>query len=396
MAGNWANFPEVLLENITDRLASLADRLCVASVCRSWRYALGADDRPRTYLPFLVLPDQEEEGRIGRFCLVDLSDQKVRRGLKLPLELSGWSAFGASHSWLGMMNDLDASARLLDPFTGDVIVLPPVVDVRRSARLSSREPWFPVKLCLSSPEPGVDPGCVAVVIRGHTRSLAYALPGCDGPWMALDQQDIDGYDDVLYYKGTFYAISRDGVVVAADVITGSGSRDGHRDVPRLSHLRTAAELMNWRADGRLLLAVHPDGDLVVVSMKEDNRSHAMGHLQVTQVGKIDMKRAVVEVMGDLGDCALFLGSSSCVSIRASQVKGGGCRESSIYFANDCRVPYRASSTGHLVQVFVWSNGGSGWLYGSRKGSSFLNPPMWIAPRPWPGRPLRGYTLVASA
>ncbi|CAK9135119.1 unnamed protein product [Ilex paraguariensis] len=361
---DWANLPKDLLTHIAQSLIYLDDFLCFGAVCKAWQSANVLEEKPSLppRFPLLMLIENEENKsgnsknyeNMKTFGSNDVLETQIYK-IKLP-RTSCKSCLGTKLGWLLTLS-MDMEICLFHPFSRHQIQLPPCPSFDYLLRfgrlpfryLSNPEPRdrfeimsgiYVRKAALSS-EPLKNTNnhesneCVVMAVFSGAFTLAFARPG-DKAWTKVPMPQHLCLD-VIYYKDQFHAINSEGDLVVCDI----GDQN----------LRTRVIAAGPKGNGNFpdKYLVESMGDLLLVARaltfwipgskmkKEDYKlPHWTSKLAVfkleqnTQEGSIYRYRWVE--VNDLGNVALFLGSSS-FSLPAPDIKG--CYKTNcIYFTDD--------------------------------------------------------------
>ncbi|PON31658.1 hypothetical protein PanWU01x14_368110 [Parasponia andersonii] len=188
---------------------------------------------------------------------------------------------------------------------------------------------------------------IVVVIYGHPR-VAFIRPARDSTWTSIID---DNYDDIVYYKDQFYAITTQhtGILVSFDV-TNSSKSNVIVTEEIFSHNEEGVEEQEDDDDDeeeeifsyneeeedegflyRVYLVESIGGDLLKVKRWQNYDNYRVTRsFTVFKLGLADVPRWLK--VDSLGDEALFLGDNSSIYVLASNF--GGCQKNCIYFTDD--------------------------------------------------------------
>ena len=132
MALGWESLPEALLDSILDNLVPIADCIRFSAVCRAWRCVAVENFRQirrssrygrlqQQQLPLLMLP--AKNSRRQRRSLYSVTQTRVF-DFQLPVPYNVRFC-GSSHGWLIVVDDA-FKVTLFNPFSGEIISLPPI------------------------------------------------------------------------------------------------------------------------------------------------------------------------------------------------------------------------------------------------------------------------------
>ncbi|XP_030461311.1 putative F-box protein At1g65770 [Syzygium oleosum] len=195
----------------------------------------------------------------------------------------------------------------------------------------------------------------------------------DEHWHAMGDSSCQ-YDDVIAYKGQFYAVDRFGIVWWID--------------PSFEIVQYSLPVCSDGNGGDRNYLVESGGDLYVVDRYLDEsqfsgiRAGAVRKAADFKVYRLNQDWGKWDEIRSLGDVALFLGNHSCFSV---SVKGfGGCKGNCIYFTVFDETP------GGKVKVFDMEDRSIKRASDSPARLRILwPPPAWIAPN---GVALSPYSL----
>lgn len=239
---------------------------------------------------------------------------------------------GSSEGWLVTLDE-SLAVTLYKPFVEGnrkpIIHLPPVFPPDNILEAPDRE--FQVfKVASYTPDPIADPNDVILaVIFGEYSELAYIRPTRDTTWTRVTGLGITTFDDIVYYKGQFYALSYEGELVSFDVTNPSKSN------MRLV-LAEDSDKYYFVKRGfcyKKYLVKSYGGELLLVRRYLDRRFGDIDRVTKTfKVFKLSFDGPRWIEMKSLGDMALFVGDNASTSVSASNFPG--CLKNCIYFTHD--------------------------------------------------------------
>ncbi|KAF8405484.1 hypothetical protein HHK36_010391 [Tetracentron sinense] len=384
MAGDWSRLPRDLLEMIANRLTIYIDYLRFRAVSQDWRSSVSkVPNRLTCQPPWLMLPNSRRRETHRSFF--SLSENKVYH-LELPEASFRRRCCGSSQGWLVLAEESPA-IRLLNPLTRTQIQLPPLssfpnvlnFSISRIGReylllnssghryyhnLREMRDLFLKKVILSSSPSSADGDYIVMAILNETGLLAFCRKG-DLLWTVMAEA-LPYYEDVIYYKGLFYAVDKHGRVAICDVHS-------------LSSMVTIIE-PTLLSSGDILYLVNSSGEILLVSRYLEPGHAAAAEFYKTcrfEVFKLDPSRLKWDEVKSLDDHMLFLGKNSSLSLLASDFSGfkGNC----IYFTDDyTEANYDGVDNGHLIQQPVsleeasWYPPPIGWLKLNVDGAALPN------------------------
>ncbi|CAL5051444.1 unnamed protein product [Urochloa decumbens] len=199
--GGWSSLSVDLLELISGRAASGADRLHIHQVCTHWR----ASTSPPRRLPGVVA------GRPGS-GLYPIRDYSLRLPVggapradvgALPAGLP--YCCGTSQGWLALVDNYRYPTRLVlwEPFSNTEISLPCLENITlivlSGDPLTSSSEWV----------------AIAGQIQGGTRQKALFWRPGDATWTVLNGRGADEIDTVVFHEGKAYYIDVMGTIAGS-------------------------------------------------------------------------------------------------------------------------------------------------------------------------------------
>ncbi|XP_048128329.1 F-box protein SKIP23-like [Rhodamnia argentea] len=361
----WSQMPEDLLEFIARRLDTQFDVLRFRSVCSSWRSSVAPSPSPSRRGQFPILPsdgisDAAREFRLSRRTIFLLGVPRSRD----ETFACGWL--------VKVKEDVPRSTNLLNPlsrcpFTSLPEDFPRVLDLMNLRVLELGHEYVlqdmgyrpfgndghlhmkkVVFLCLDS---GNDFALLTIHVSGQ---LAMFKSG-EKRWSII--QDMPSpYDDVILFKGEFYAVDGTGRTVVVGLDLGV----------------TLIAQSNWGGGKKFL--VESVGELLLVNMYLRFRRERTVRFKVY---KLDREKKEWNEVKDLGDRVLFLGDDCTFSASAADLRT--CKGNRIFIADNREVERALRSPG--IGVYDMKSGIIGPLEDDEGCSRlFWPPPDWIASR----------------
>ncbi|KAM7502036.1 hypothetical protein LguiB_000940 [Lonicera macranthoides] len=391
---DWSELPPELLHTISTKLTILLDYVRFRSVCVNWRFSA-----PKTpahlpcQLPWLMLPKSRTQNTHRR-GFYSLSDNKVYF-LNLPEVSNRRRRCGSSHGWLVILDETPA-VFLLNPLTRSKVHLPPLskfpnvtgfnfYDVGReyslrtpngdfyTCSLKEMRDSFIKKLILSK-SPRDESDYVAVAILNQTGDLAYCRKGEDC-WRFIE--DAQSYcEDVIYYKGLFYAVNKFGAIAVCDI---------RGTLPKVSYINTPRQI-----GGDMQYLVNYSDEVLLVTryleLEFDVDHYQLDIIYNTtefQLFRLNLNGPKWEIMTSLNDKVLFVGENSSLALCASDFPG--CEGNRIYYTDDySEWNYDGVNGDHDLGVYNIEDGSIEALpcyprnsYSGRR----WPPPIWVTPNP---------------
>ncbi|KAJ4980829.1 hypothetical protein NE237_031666 [Protea cynaroides] len=358
---DWSGLLPELMELMLDRLTHISDHFHFASVCSSWKsvtikYGYHRRHLPRQ-LPVLMLPDKDNtEAR----NFLSLSSGKCY-GFHIPEIHRKWCG-GSSQGWLITVDESTGEIQLFNPVSRSRVLLPSLSTFYLQPEyIEDPHPSDYISKAALSANPCRTLDYVILAIVGHDEKLAYYQSGAD-KWINM-RTNLILFEDVIYYKGLFYAVCYYGAVLSYDfsfeppietLITG-----------RSTEGRTCDMYYLVESLGELLLVLRHFNDTV------PNKTVRF------EVCKLDERKREWIQMKSIGDRILFLGYGCSTSIAAQDFPE--CKRNSIYFNDDycyrfLDPPIRYRDIG----VFDFENESVESFYDDSL-STWTTPSYWITP-----------------
>ena len=352
---DWASLAVEVLDLILDYLVPMEDYFSFSEVCLQWRHAVCGKlqdlrsnhkryCRLHQQAPFLLAPTTDGK----KPCLYDVVQGKSNCEFELRLGQESCRIEGSSHGWLILLH-LDSSKVILyNPFSGEIIHLPPLEEAVFTLISESglRSPVIPGKRrCVLSMDPddviNRDEVVLMVTCNAIEHQIAFIKLG-EKHWTYVkelqDVKDIACIDsgsclDVMPQSHArpckdmtprpfFYVVDNRGKIFYADV---KNSTDDEfyklRWIPSPSDLYKSVQYLVESPEGDLLRVVKNKGKFFIYKLVWFSRDPRWE-----------------EVM-DLGDVAIFLGENHSISVTASDFPG--CEANSIYFC-ECNTLFYSS------------------------------------------------------
>ncbi|XP_071711318.1 F-box protein SKIP23-like [Rutidosis leptorrhynchoides] len=392
---DWSELPPELHDSIAKKLIVSKDYVRFRAVCSDFRNA--TPEIPKhlpTQLPWLMLPrttNQDPESKNRNF--LSISDDKVHL-IDLPEDSDSHRRCGSSYGWLVTLQETPTIS-IFNPLTRARQYLPPLSsfpnvtryapdDIGREYTLKTldddvytcnskemRDSYIK-KLVFSSSPSNVDVEYYALAILNQTGDLAYCKKG-DQCWKFID--DANSFcEDVVYYKGCFYAVSKHGTIAMCDV---------NGDQPKVSFIDTPRQvggdmqyLVIWK-DELLLVTRYTELEFNM----DQNKVDIVYRTTEFHVYKLVLNGPKWESMSDLDGWALFLGENSSMAFCASDFPG--CKRDCIYFTDDySEWNYDGANGNHDLGIFDMGNGNVDDLPCYRENvcnGRRWPPPIWFTP-----------------
>jgi hypothetical protein len=338
----WSDLPIDLLISILQRL-EIPEALKFAAVCTSWRSASTAAGIPRSRRPWLVswadfLEQREFQVDSDVNWVPGAATCKFRHLLDADKVYNVSfhkgcfvACCGASHGWLVLVNDL-SNLVLFNPFTSDMIPLPPITDFSCVRAVYDIEgnlehylfmrhdvyhanylgTWFYQKAVLScSPCNGGD--YIAMIIHGDSDWLSFVRAG-ESNWQTasiLNASNEDQYMDCTYHNGRFYGVTLHGTVIKWDL----DAPDGPTKEVIVKHYRHSAPILSRH------LVSTPWGDLWKVRVIYTSAKSRYPDNVKFKIRKVDTEGCRKVSMEELRDHAIFIGLNHSACLPTENLRG---------------------------------------------------------------------------
>ncbi|XP_010256521.1 PREDICTED: F-box protein At2g26160-like [Nelumbo nucifera] len=388
---NWADLPKDLLASIARRLSDIEDFIRFRWVCCAWRSV--AMKEKYLQLPCLVLSGKKES--TDTLCLFSLPKGK-RYEFKLP-NASKCRFFGSVHGWLLVNGVKTEEVHLLNPLTGVRIRLPNIID--KDFNTKERGYWIKKATLFKTP-----PGCsdneedivvtmifyktnarrwppdgsaiiewISIDAFGRTKSLVPTGPPGDKVWTSIEAPRKRWYEDIRYFKGQLYALTRTGELDLCDTTKNVEFAPEPVQKQGSSFVEPVAEKYS-RYDSILVrrYLVESLGELLMV-MHFRAYNPFCQKISKFEVYRMDFgTRRWVEIEG-LSDRILLMGDDYCVSLWPSDLPSANFRGNCIYIIDK----HQKRDTNNEISIYDMANG----KLQSRKDpqSVLLNSITWLMP-----------------
>ncbi|KAK1271769.1 putative F-box protein [Acorus gramineus] len=295
MKSDWSDLPEDMLFSIATRAEHLSDYIRFGAVSKSWRSAITVYPRPPLHLrfPFLLL---SRDNKTRDHALYSPLERKLHP-IRLPDRSRPKRCLGStSDGWVCMIDD-NLHLYLLNPFSGAVVLLPPL-----STDFITDGSFEHVLKAVWSAEPSI---IVILLCKKEERETVYYCRPGDARWKVLETSLEFLHDAVLFNKG-LYVMNWEARRVAAIDHHGRGM------------------MMAAGPNKFMYLAGCPSGPLLVVRhMKNVYETRRF------ELFEPDSKMKKWVKTKSLDDGMLFLGMNTAIWLSSSSLKE--CKGNSIYF-----------------------------------------------------------------
>lgn len=364
-----SELPPELLETIAKKLKIQEDYVRFRAVCLAFQTSTPKIPKHLpTQLPWLMLPrttNEDPESKNRSF--LSISNEKVHL-INLPEDSDTNRRCGSSHGWLVILNETP-SISILNPLTQAKQHLPslnsfPNVltyapnDIGREYTLKTSDDdvytcnskemrdSYIKKVVFSSSPSNEDVDYYALAILNQTGDLAYCKKG-DKSWKFID--DANSFcEDVVYYNGCFYAVSKHGTIAKCDV-TGESVYVSFIETPRQVG-GDMQYLVNWK-DELLLVTRYTELEFNM----DQNKLDIVYKTNEFRVYKLVLNGPKWESVGALDGWALFLGENSSMAFCADDFSG--CKGDCIYFTDDySEWNYDGANGNHDLGIYDLENG----------------------------------------
>ncbi|KAF6156751.1 hypothetical protein GIB67_033220 [Kingdonia uniflora] len=345
MSCDWSQLPDNLLAMISNKFACMDDFVRFGAVCVSWR-SVTVENRNQLFppqVPFLMFPNMHDNTRHKTL-------------FSLPMQ------------WGGV--DPDFKVELMNPCFSveNKIELPPLTSFDHHETVEELSLDGYMKKTVLSASPTRTSDYVVMTIYGAQNKLAFTKPG-DKQWTTVEHEH-KCFNDLIYYKGEFYAVDGEGTVIACNI--------KNHSQPKVRKVAPPP------ADGpyRKNYIVESLGELFqirrVLEFDFDGCCSTYNTIAF-KVFKLDQYDPIkwVEIK-TMGGQTLFLGDNASISLSSSDFPQ--CKPNSIYFTDDARNIYGLMGP-HDIGVFSLEDG-CGQIVEPNPLIDFkglMPPPIWVEP-----------------
>ncbi|RCV23067.1 hypothetical protein SETIT_4G269700v2 [Setaria italica] len=310
----WSTLPGDLLEQISSRLSTDADRLHVRQVCAHWRACTSplAALRPWIVARAGPLPTSGHPA-YSAWLPRRLRQQRMVGVRAAPAGLP--HCRGASRGWLALVDDIRSPTRLVlwDPVSGSEVPLPCLSRVTQ---------------VFLSGDPLGSPDWIAVASQRVSTlgtKLFFWRPG-DAAWSSLFEQPTAGVPSVVFHGGRMFYMDLRQLIAAYDLNLGAPNRRPASAGmsyfgPKVDKLCRCERLVHLV---REVLMVSCDGELLLVVLRGATGSRGVSSAcsSFAEVYKLDWTPKGTPKIGervtDLGEYSLFLGLSESFALSAKE------------------------------------------------------------------------------
>ncbi|KAG6410888.1 hypothetical protein SASPL_128961 [Salvia splendens] len=375
---DWSAFPADLLHLISLLLPASIDVIRIRSVCGNWRAAVPPP--PPSSGRFPAIPNSGISETSWGFHLTKRTIYSLRSPLP---DQSSW-IIKLDGDKMHLFNPLDrsqlqSSPKLFNFFDIGVRVLVEDYALQHinfrptSSSIGDAENLYMEKVAVLNN--GSSGGFVLLTI--HVSGKLAVYKSGDDKWRLIDGS-LSPYDDVILWKGKFYAVDTTGQIVVVN------TDDMNVSVAARSTFGGDKKLL-VDCDGELLmvdmhLGLKPADDLGFndgLDFYEDFSSYTRETPVKIKVFRLyDQARKWVKI-SDLGDTMLFLGDNCAFSASAGEVFGDEkCRGNCIFFIDQhCNREDEEGLMASCVGVYDLESGSIGPVDGYSE--IFWPPPDWL-------------------
>lgn len=361
----WSELPPDLIALIANQLEFFGDFLSFSGVCHSWSSLyLNNNWTPGPQLPWLMLSN-EPTISTRRFLALD---QGMGYGLRVP-EIRNRRCWGSSYGWLVTTGE-NLEINLVNPFslTRNQIHLPPQTAFPKEPGQENVLDWseFVYKAVIIKKPPEY----LVMAIFEVEKHLAIARPGYDS-WIVVTSNPGDSFRDVVCSDGCIFALCETGRLILCEF------DDPH--APSAFEF-SAGLAYDWGHLDQIYL-VESLGNLLMIIRTDDSGSANSDYATVGfSVYKFCSDIGHWVEFNDLGDCAIFVGNCSSMSLPASEIVN--CEPNCIYFTPDKFKRswiYQVQQTGLNMGVYNLSDDSFEYLYPGEDSPSYYSWPIWVMP-----------------
>ncbi|KAF7150388.1 hypothetical protein RHSIM_Rhsim02G0249600 [Rhododendron simsii] len=385
--GNWDELQSDLVVLVAKRIGLLEDFLAFGGVCRSWRSAAAKENfKGRPQVPWLMLPEEEEEGekKSDERRFVSLTKGGMIRRFDVP-EAKGKRCV-ETLGWFVTMSE-QGEMSLIHPMSRVKIDLPHHNTFKYAYEDGEEDKRNYLQKAVLSSCPSSTDDYVLVVICGAISWLSFWRPG-DKLWTTIETRN-GVYYDVTYFKGQFYGVNPLGKVFRCGV----GGPD-----PTLAWLvgaipsKTLGGKRTYLVElsGRLLLVVRDGCDLDFLPGyvdDDDDTDSIIKDESTVKYGATEFQVFEVDINSNwtwaqitsLGDYALFLGDNASMALDVS--KFVGVKPNCIYYTDDNWEAYHCLKRGGGKDMGIYNLEDRTQMphYNGKECLSRVSPPIWVTP-----------------
>ncbi|KAF6156735.1 hypothetical protein GIB67_033204 [Kingdonia uniflora] len=365
---DWSQLPDSLLAVISNKFACMDDFVRFGAVCVSWR-SVTLENRIQLFppqVPFLMFPKMHDNTR--RYFHYLCNGEVYNPVMDVPSEKYCGSS---THGWLVTVGvDPDFKVELMNPFFSveNKIELPPLTSFDQHETVEELSPDGYMKKTVLSACPTRTSDYVVMTIYGAQNKLAFTKPG-DKQWTTVEHEH-KCFNDLIYYKGEFYAVDGEGTVIACNI--------KNHSQPKVRKVASPPPDGPYRKN----YIVESLGELFqirrVLEFDFDGCCSTYNTIAF-KVFKLDQYDPIkwVEIK-TMGGQTLFLGDNASISLSSSDFPQ--CKPNSIYFTDDARNLYGLMGP-HDIGVFSLEDG-CGQIVEPNPLIDFkglMPPPIWVEP-----------------
>ncbi|PIA43043.1 hypothetical protein AQUCO_02000471v1 [Aquilegia coerulea] len=338
---SWSQLPFDILEMVTKKFNSIEDLYSLGGVCSSWRsVALSIRKHKNKTLPWLMLTANYNHTHRDFFSV---AENKIYRS-NYPKAFYDCQCWGSPFGWLVTFAYDRQTFHLLNPFSPLSPRLPlPTLRTfpsppDRSKTLLSLFITKAVVVVLHShnlEESNHHDQFLVFAIYGLSKNLAYSRPG-DKIWTGVTFKETTpsssgGQLDIIHLNGQFYSVDSNGSIwllcdVAANAPNPPTAIPFASPPPMNELLKTICG-----KSGKTISLLEMDAELhLAVRFQHRNTRKTL----LIEIFKCDASTREWQKLTTLGDYALFLGTCTSISIKASDYSASICTPGCIYYCYD--------------------------------------------------------------
>uniref|UniRef100_A0A0E0BP21 F-box domain-containing protein n=1 Tax=Oryza glumipatula TaxID=40148 RepID=A0A0E0BP21_9ORYZ len=405
-AADWSELPADVLGLVLLNL-EFPDLFRSAAVCKLWRATardmrrLGLYSHAQT--PCLLYTTAAAGPRAA--VLYSLADKTTSYTVPLPdPPIAERHIVGSSHGWL-VTADHRSELHLLNPATGEQLDLPPVATIEHVRPLyddtgnlnnyklvyydgggnshrsndddmhtvthppeTFREFLYLKAVISSDPSRGDD--YTVMLIHHPYLQLSFARSGDKKwTWIKMGNNECEWFEDCIYHDGVFYAQTVHGAIHAIDVVSASSSF-----THRLILKPTMGEL------GTLYIVRTTEGDILqVLRVTEEDEDSEHKEVRTTGIGvfKVDYKKQDLDEVDDIGNNALFIGTSYSICLPVKDYPH--LMPNHVYFDDDYGYLVHRKHLRRDVGVYDYTNDTAIDVWNPQPWLNWPLAPVWITP-----------------
>ncbi|XP_062014580.1 probable F-box protein At1g44080 [Rosa rugosa] len=318
VSAGWAWLPSELLELILDKLVLICDYIQFGAVCKHWQSAAKQHKQQwmkfcHKQLPMLMQITRNRNKSNAAFFSISQGGM-LRQLSYVPHYNKKGVELYSSHGWLAYNDKLVLT--FLNPFTGDTISLPPIIEPTDAVQDILDSPSTRIYQVALSADPCLNPNVYEVLVQYwlYPQTLLAHFNSADATWTQIGDTSLAlNVLDALYYKGQFVALTVFNEEFPSIYVSGITT------TYQQSALGTARKYIVESSAGDLLL-------VRIKGFESDEKS-----IQVYKLLRAARGRPKWVEIESIGTDVLFLGGGEPICVSALEFPE--CHPNSIYFTD---------------------------------------------------------------